>query len=243
MSREASRITRFTPWCAAIACVAALFASPVRAEGEASRDTACVPEAPGFHLSTGGDVSGLFEGSSPDSPEGQETAPPPKPTPPSIQDLGFLPDQSRADAEAQARLDKRTHMLKVHQTLGLITLAPLIATVVAGGNAGQHGSESGRNVHAVLGLVTVGLYITTASFAIRAPSIPGMETRGPIKVHKALAWVHGVGMILTPILGAMARSQLNSGEKVHGIATAHSAVAYATVATYALAIGAVAIKF
>ena len=35
-------------------------------------------------------------------------------------------------------------------------------------------------------------------------------------------------MILTPILGAMAFSQENRGEKVHGIAMAHSAVADVT---------------
>jgi hypothetical protein len=50
-------------------------------------------------------------------------------------------------------------------------------------------------------------------------------------------------MILTPILGAMARSQLDRGEKVHGIATAHSVVADVTVAAYAAAIGSVALKF
>jgi hypothetical protein len=50
-------------------------------------------------------------------------------------------------------------------------------------------------------------------------------------------------MILTPILGAMARSQLDHGEKVHGIASAHGAVAAVTVGAYAAAIGAVALKF
>jgi hypothetical protein len=182
---------------------------------------------PAFHLMSGGELA-LFDSGQemPPPPKDDAATPPPKPVRPSLQDLGFDPAQARGDAEAQARLDKRTHMLKVHQTLGLITLVPLIATVFAGGNAGEHGS-----------------HITTASYAIRAPSIPGMEVRGPIRVHKALAWVHGAGMILTPILGAMARSQLNSGEKVHGIAAAHSAVAYVTVAAYAVAIGSVAIKF
>jgi hypothetical protein len=199
---------------------------------------------PAFHLMSGGDLA-LFESGqeTPPPPKDDTATPPPKPVRPSLQDLGFDPAQARGDAEAQARLDKRTHMLKVHQTLGLITLVPLIATVFAGGNAGEHGSQSARNLHGALGIVTAGLYITTASYAIRAPSIPGMEVRGPIRVHKALAWVHGAGMILTPILGAMARSQLNSGEKVHGIAAAHSAVAYVTVAAYAVAIGSVAIKF
>ena len=62
------------------------------------------------------------------------------------------------------------------------------------------------------------MYFMTAYFAIRAPKIPGTKTRGPIRLHKALAWIHGPGMILTPILGAMAFAQKSRGEKVHGIA-------------------------
>ena len=202
MSFGASGMPRFAPFRAVIVCVAVVFAVPARAQEESSGDIAGVLEPAGFHLWARGDSGGPLEGFAPESPEGQAATPqtpPPKPTPPSRQELGFAPDQDRADAEAQARLDKRTHMLKVHQTLGLVTLAPMIATVLSSGNVGKNGTESARNLHAALGLVTVGLYITTASFAIRAPSIPGMETRGPIKVHKALAWVHGVGMILTPI--------------------------------------------
>jgi len=170
-------------------------------------------------------------------------APQEKPAKPSLMDLGFPPDQAQGNTEAQARLDKRSHMLKIHQRLGLLTLIPMIATIFAGGGAGAHGSTSARDLHGALGLVTAGMYITTASYAIGAPSVPGMKVRGPIRVHKALAWVHGAGMILTPILGAMARAQLDRGEKVHGIAAAHSAVADVTVAAYAAAIGSVALKF
>jgi hypothetical protein len=43
-------------------------------------------------------------------------------------------------------------------------------------------------------------------------------------------------MILTPILGAMAFSQKNQGQKVHGIASAHGAVAIITAGAYGLAI-------
>jgi hypothetical protein len=45
-----------------------------------------------------------------------------------------------------------------------------------------------------------------------------------------MAWIHGPGMILTPILGAIAYSQKSNGEKVHGIATAHGPVAIVTAA-------------
>jgi hypothetical protein len=91
--------------------------------------------------------------------------------------------------------------------------------------------------------VTGDLYFLSAYYAIRAPKIPGTETHGPIRVHKALAWIHGPGMILTPILGAIAFDQKSKGEKVHGIASAHSAVAIVTAGAYGASILAVSFKW
>jgi len=94
-----------------------------------------------------------------------------------------------------------------------------------------------------LGSVTAGMYLTTASFAIFAPKVPGTQTRGSIRLHKAMAWIHGPGMILTPILGALAYEQRSNGQKVHGFAQAHGPVAIVTSAAYGLAILSVSIKF
>jgi hypothetical protein len=181
----------------------------------------------------------------PQSPtENLPNAPSSNQTAPSIQDLGFPPDQAQANAKEQALLDKRTHMLKIHQRLGLITAVPLVATVVTSfGAGGKSTSSTDRNVHMILGATTAGLYFPTAYFAIRAPRIPGTETRGPIRLHKALAWIHGTGMILTPILGAMAYSQKNNGEKVHGIASAHGPVGIVTAGAYGAALLSVSLKF
>jgi hypothetical protein len=165
-------------------------------------------------------------------------------TEPSLGDLGITPEQTQGNAQQQALLDKRTHMLKVHQRLGLITTVPLVATVIASAGAGgKSTSSTDRNVHMVLGSATAGMYFTTAYYAIRAPKISGTETRGPIRLHKALAWIHGPGMILTPILGALAYSQKSNGEKVHGIASAHGPVAIVTAGAYGAAILSVSLKF
>lgn len=165
-------------------------------------------------------------------------------TEPSLSDLGFTPEQTQANAKEQALLDKRTHMLKIHQKLGLITAAPLIATIVTSlGAGGKHTSNTDRTVHTVLGAVSSDLYFTSAYFAIRAPGIKGTPTRGPIRVHKALAWIHGPGMILTPILGALAYQQKNNGEKVHGIASAHGPVAIVTAGAFGAALLSVSLKF
>lgn len=173
---------------------------------------------------------------------------PQKPNEPSLNDLGLSPTQTAPDPALQARLDRHTQMLKIHQKLGLITLIPLAATVISSGGAtakrGPNGTVSGgnttsRDVHAALGSVTVGMYAATAYFAIAAPKIPEGHVKGGIKIHKYLIYIHAPGMVLTPILGAMAFNQLNNGEKVHGIASAHAAVAWTTVLSYSAAIVAV----
>jgi hypothetical protein len=50
----------------------------------------------------------------------------------SVQDLGFSSAQIQESAQDQARLDKRSTMLRIHQRLGLIDTVPLIATVIFG---------------------------------------------------------------------------------------------------------------
>lgn len=165
-------------------------------------------------------------------------------TEPSLEDLGFSPSQAKGDAKQQALLDKRTHMLKVHQRMGLITTGPMIATVIASfGAGGKQESRASRDLHTALGGLTGDLYFMTAYYAIRAPKIKGTETRGPIRFHKAMAWIHGPGMIATPILGIMAFDQKDKGEKVHGIAQAHGPVAIVTAGAFGAALLSVSVKF
>jgi hypothetical protein len=188
--------------------------------------------------------------SNPDQQAGQGNAPaagaqePQNPAPPSLEDLGMTPEQTKADPDTQARLDRHTRMLKIHQRLGLITLAPLAAACISSAAAPpdpRKGKENavGREIHTGLGSLSVVMYGLTASYAIRAPRVGNAPARGGIKVHKYLIYIHAPGMILTPILGAMAYSQASNGEKVHGIASAHAAVAWTTVASYSAAIVAV----
>jgi hypothetical protein len=174
---------------------------------------------------------------SPNAPSSSATAP-------SLSDLGLSPEQTQGNAREQALLDKRTRMLKIHQRMGLITTIPLIATVATSLNAGgKNTSTASRDLHAALGGLTGDLYGITAYYAIRAPRVPGTETRGPIRFHKAMAWIHGPGMILTPILGIMAFDEKNKGEKVHGIASAHGPVAIVTAGAFGAALLSVSVKF
>jgi hypothetical protein len=178
-------------------------------------------------------------------PAQQPSTPPAKnPAGPSLEDLGINPADAKGDAKTQALLDRRTHMLKIHQRLGLITIAPFAATLITSAVAGgKQTSSTDRYLHTALGSVTTDLYFTTAYFAIRAPKIPGTEARGPIRLHKTLAWIHGPGMVLTPILGEIAFAQKSRGEKVHGIASLHGPVAIATGAAFGVAVASVSFKF
>jgi hypothetical protein len=167
---------------------------------------------------------------------------------PSLEDLGFGQQQTQSNPKLQAMLDRRTEMLKVHQRLGLITTIPMAAALITGPMAkakGRNGqtitepSSANLDFHAALGGATTALYFSTAYFAMFAPKVPGTQKHGAIRFHEALAFIHGPGMILTPILGAMAYNQENNGEKVHGIASAHGAVAVTTAIAYGAAIIAV----
>lgn len=185
---------------------------------------------------------------SPDSAQtgGQTTTKPPASNTPSLQGLGFPPNEIQGNAKEQELLNRRSHMLQIHQKLGLIAAIPMVASIFTGpgakGHHGLPGSPTGRDVHMGLGILTTGLYWTSAYYAIRAPKIPGEKSYGLIRLHKAMAWIHGPGMILTPILGAIAFSQLSRGERVHGIAKYHAWAAYTTTAAYGVAILSVVLK-
>lgn len=165
-----------------------------------------------------------------------------------LQSLGFSASQTQGSTREQALLNKQVHMLKIHQRLGLITAIPMMAALITGPQAkakGRNGqtitepTPANLDFHMALGSLTTALYWTTASYALFAPKIPGVKPKGAIRLHRDLAWIHAPGMILTPILGIMAYRQENAGEKVHGIASAHGAVAVVTAAAYGASIVAI----
>lgn len=167
----------------------------------------------------------------------------------SLQSLGFTPQQTQSNPQLQARLDRRTKMLKIHQRLGLITVVPMVADLITGPMAkvkGKNGqifkrpTQANMDLHAALGSTTAALYFSTAYFAIFAPKIPGTPKHGAIRVHEVLAFIHGPGMILTPIFGAMAFRQEENGEKPHGIAAQHGTVAAVTALAYGASMVAIA---
>ena len=160
---------------------------------------------------------------------------------PTLEELGFSQTQVQGNEQEQALLDKRSSMLKSHQELGLLNIAPLMATLYTA--PGDKSHQSARNIHAALGLTTASLFALTAYYALAAPKPKGTADKGPIRWHKKFAWVAGIGMIFTPILGAMAYDQSSNGEKVHGVAKFHGTAAAITALSYGGAVLSVSIKF
>jgi len=70
----------------------------------------------------------------------------------SLGDLSFSQAQAQGSAQDQARLGKRSHMLKVHQRIGLIATASIVASVITGTFAGgKSTSSTDRWTHLALG--------------------------------------------------------------------------------------------
>jgi len=207
-----------------------------------------LPDAPGFTDAKGAAasegylaMSSSVFGDSGFQPPAQQPSTPP--AGPSLSDLGLTPAETEGSAQRQALFDRRTHMLKVHQRLGLITVIPVAAACISSVGAppdhGQYGNTTSRDVHVGIAGVAIAMYGATAYYAIRAPKVSNEPARGGVKWHKYLIYIHAPGMVLTPIFGALAFNQINSGQKVHGIASAHGAVATATAISYGAAIVAV----
>jgi len=176
----------------------------------------------------------------PDAPTPQAPQQKPADSAPSLADLGLT---NKADPDLQARLDRRSHMLKVHQQLGLYTTVPILAACISGAGAvpdrNSYGNTTSRDVHVGIAALAIGMYAGTALYAIRAPRISKEPVRGGIKIHKYLIWIHAPGMILTPILGTMAFNDIASGHKPTGIAQYHQEVALTTAIAYGASIIAV----
>jgi len=225
--------------------------APSQAQDAAQREVqiASLPDAP---QPTAPSQSGLDRGSTSsssnslafaDSLQPPVQSPPAPSAGPSLSDLGLTAAETEGSAQRQALYDRRTHMLKVHQRLGLITVIPVAAACISSVGAppdhGQYGNTTSRDIHVALGGTAVAMYGAVAYYAIRAPKVSNEPARGGVKWHKYLIYVHAPGMVLTPILGAMAFNEINSGQKIHGIASAHGAVAVATAISYGAAIVAV----
>jgi hypothetical protein len=152
----------------------------------------------------------------------------------SLEDLGFSKEDIQADPQFQKELETRSDMLRIHQTLGLITAVPMTAEFVLGlataGNVSRGSTDT--TLHTSLGLATVALYGTTALFEILAPKPKGMKPSGNTEVHEALSWIHLPLIVVVPLVGDMINDRIANNQPIGNLGVVHGAMATTLLASY-----------
>jgi hypothetical protein len=108
----------------------------------------------------------------------------------------------------KSELQLRRTMLVMHQVGGFLTLGSMIAALYYGQkslldpNSGQR-NDPYRSKHQLFVTTTIVLYTGTGLLAVVSPPplIRRDNETSTMTIHKTLAWVHFVGMVVTPILG------------------------------------------
>lgn len=158
----------------------------------------------------------------------------------SLEDLGIKDSKveiSPAEVKLQQTLEKRHHMLKTHEVLGLTTLGVMTATMLTGGSAVDN------NMHMYLGMASGLLYFTTAYYSLSAPKPSGIKDRGNIVWHKRLAWIHFPAMVLAPILGYIYKRNEERGKASSGLVKQHPTIAGIGYGAFALSAALMTIEF
>jgi hypothetical protein len=140
----------------------------------------------------------------------------------------------------KSELGLRRAMLTTHQIGGFLTLAAMLTAVYYGQkslndpNSGQR-NDPYRGPHQTFVTTTIVLYSATGLLAILSP--PPTIRRNEMStttIHKTLAWVHAIGMIVTPILGSTILKRGPIGRYLDvNQARYHQISAYATTAVFA----------
>jgi hypothetical protein len=132
----------------------------------------------------------------------------------------------------QKELRVRHTMLKVHQFMGIATVAGMLTTIYYGQQIKSGNYKFIKRKDVAAG-ITVSCYTITGLMQLLAPPplIIRKSTGGwsSIKVHRTLAYVHFTGMMVTPLLGIYLH---NHG---YDLITYHQVSAYVTTAALATA--------
>jgi hypothetical protein len=128
----------------------------------------------------------------------------------------------------KSELKLRRGMLTAHLIGGIVTLGSMYTAIYYGQQMlNGHTERSYRNNHQLFVTTTIVSYSATGLLSVLSP--PPMIRRNEVStitIHKALAWVHFTGMIITPILGTLINRHATSSQTAHF----HQASAYITAA-------------
>jgi len=141
--------------------------------------------------------------------------------------IGIAPELT---AENRAKeLKVRRTMFKIHQAVGLLTAAGMLAQGFLGAKLYSAGGDNYTRIKKAHEATAMGIniaYATTALMAFTAP--PALVNRkgvSNIKIHKYLSYVHLTGMITTNVLAR----QISENFKLKPY---HRAAAYTTFGAY-----------
>jgi|GEM_PF-877722 hypothetical protein len=158
-----------------------------------------------------------------------------------------------SDRQARYVMRRRASLLRTHRAFGIAAWSSLLVTEALGtilainrptwfgdgacaSDPSAFGCGSGTMgaLHLASSFLTTGLYATAGILAIAAPdpdsaSVGDDQASSTLRLHKTLAWVHGAGMILMPILGIIG-ARISDPDVGRAFRTVHTGVGYATFA-------------
>jgi hypothetical protein len=146
-----------------------------------------------------------------------------------LRTTGIFPSLTPDERKSELRL--RRTMLSIHQIGGFVTLG-LMASAAYCGQQVLNGNRQYYPAHKFFVGSTILSYTATGMLSVLSP--PPLIRRdefSTITVHKTLAWVHFIGMVVTPIIGASLKHSMNYDQ----LARYHQISAYVTTAALAAA--------
>lgn len=147
-----------------------------------------------------------------------------------VRKIGVEPPLTVPVREREIKI--RRSMLIAHQIGGFTTLALMLAAAYYGQRTiDANGNRSLGRIHSSLIGATIASYTATGLLAVLSPPplIRGHEG-GTTGIHKTLAWIHLIGMIVTPILANnIAGRKFFNMDKAH----IHQISGYITTAVFA----------
>lgn len=196
-------------------------------------------------------------------------APPPTATP-APEDACAADREACQESEQIARtvLRHRERSLRTHRAFGIAAWSSLLITEVLGtiqlvnqdswfgrgacaSNPDAFGCRQSSlitGLHEGFAFTTVGLYLTAGIIAVSAAD-PEHASEGDgaaqrrLRLHKTLAWIHGAGMILLPLMGVIsaypqilgASSNEARADVGRAMRTLHAIVGYSTFTAFTIA--------
>jgi len=145
-----------------------------------------------------------------------------------VRNLGIEPPLS--PEERMKEIELRRTMLTVHQIGGFTTLALMLTADYFGQRVIDGDRQLGGDHQALITATIISYGVTGLLAVLSPPPLIRRDEGGTIVIHKTLAWIHLIGMIITPILGSTIRHRrVFNMDQAHF----HQIAGYLTTAVFA----------